>query len=140
MDKLTSLHRSWNMSRIGSKNTKPELLVRKALTKLGIRYRLHVKSLPGKPDVVLRKYSTVIFINGCFWHQHKDCKRSTVPKSNTDYWVPKLTRNIEKQKKDIEALNKLDLDALIIWECEARNKESLLALLKESRIYNESYE
>lgn len=135
MDKLSSLHRSWNMSRIGSKNTKPELLVRKAITELGFRYRLHVKSLPGKPDIVLRKYSTVIFINGCFWHQHKGCKRSTIPKSNTSYWLPKLKRNIEKQKADIEALNKQGYNTLIIWECEVKNKDNLVTLLKKSQIY-----
>jgi len=137
MDKITSDRRSWNMSRIGSKNTKPELLVRRALTELGVRYRLHVKSLPGKPDAVLRKYRTVIFINGCFWHQHKGCKKSVIPKSNTEYWIPKLKRNVDKQKKDIKTLNKFGLGAIILWECEVDNKKSLMTLLKNCTIYKQ---
>lgn len=131
MDKITPDQRSRNMSKIGSKNTKPELLIRKVLTELGFRYRLHAKNLQGKPDIVLRRYRTVIFINGCFWHQHEGCKRSSTPKSNTEYWIPKLTRNKAKQKKDIKALIKSGLNVIILWECEVKNKENLIALLKK---------
>jgi len=119
------------MSRIKSKNTKPEIIVRKVLTKLGYRYRLHVKILPGKPDIVFSKRKLVIFINGCFWHQHQGCKRQSLPKTNTEYWHNKLQRNIEKQKKDIDELISLKWKVTIIWECDTRNEEVLTTSLKE---------
>ena len=97
MDHLTRKRRSWNMSRIRSKGTAPEIAVRKSLTRLGWRYRLHSPKLAGKPDVIISKAGTIIFINGCFWHQHKGCKRQAMPKANKSYWLPKLKRNIQKQ-------------------------------------------
>lgn len=109
------------MSRIRSKNTKLESRVRKALTSLGIRYRLHSKLLLGKPDIVIKSRRTAIFINGCFWHQHSGCKRCTMPKSNQEYWTKKLARNVEKQKNDTEQLKKDGWIVLKIWECEAKN-------------------
>lgn len=125
MDHLTKKHRSWNMSRIRSRDTAPEKIVRKALTKLGWRYRLHSKKLLGKPDVVIPKIKTAIFINGCFWHQHKGCKRQTMPKANIKYWKPKLKRNVEKQKKDIMQLKKDGWKVNIIWECETKNEKNV---------------
>ena len=125
-DVFTPRKRSQIMSRITSKDTSPETLVRSALHKAGYRYGLHVSDLPGKPDVVLRKYKTVIFINGCFWHQHKGCKRSSVPKTSQEYWIPKLERNVEKQKIDLKELKKLGWKVLIIWECEAKSDIKLL--------------
>ena len=101
MDKLSKEKRSQNMAKIRSKNTAPEILVRKELTKQGWKYRLHSSNLPGKPDVVIAKIKTAIFINGCFWHQHKDCKRRSMPKTNIEYWSKKFDGNIQKQKKHI---------------------------------------
>ena len=109
--------RSHNMSRIRSKNTKPELLVRKFLFANGFRYRLHNKLLPGKPDIVLKKYRIVIFIHGCFWHKHKNCKYAFVPASNTHYWLPKLDKNVEKDVIAIKELRRLKWKVLVIWEC-----------------------
>lgn len=125
MDNLTKEQRKFCMSKIRSKGTQPEKILRKLLTQMGWRYRLHVKKLPGKPDIVIPKIKTVIFINGCFWHQHKGCKWQTMPKSNLRYWKNKLKRNIEKQREDIKKLKKEDWKVKIIWECETK-KERLL--------------
>jgi len=130
MDHLTKKRRSWNMSRIRSKDTAPEKEVRRILTKLGWRYRLHSKKLYGKPDIVITKIDTVFFINGCFWHQHKGCKRKTMPKANIKYWKPKLKRNIEKQKKDVIQLKKDGWKVHIIWECETKDEKSLSKKLR----------
>ena len=125
MDDRSKTQRSLNMSRIKSKNTVPEKAVRKIITELGWRYRLHSARLPGKPDIVIHKNQTVIFTNGCFWHQHRDCKRQTKPKTNVRYWLPKLERNVEKQKSDIKKLKRLGWNVHIIWECETKNHEQL---------------
>jgi DNA mismatch endonuclease (patch repair protein) len=113
------------MSRIRNKNTKPEITVRKTLTKLGFRYRLHVSKLPGKPDIVISKAKKIIFINGCFWHQHKNCTRQAMPKANIEYWKPKLHRNIEKQEQDIKSLKKSGWRVYKIWECQTKNEQKL---------------
>ena len=119
------------MSRIRSKNTKPELIVRKALTDLGMRYRLHDKKIPGKPDIVNRKNNFVIFINGCFWHQHKGCKRSNTPKSNTEYWIKKLERNVNKQDADIVELEGIGLNVFTIWECQTKDEHTITEIVEE---------
>ena len=111
------------MTRIRSKNTKPEMLVRKALTNKKIRYRLHVKKLAGQPDIVIPKLKTAIFINGCFWHQHKNCKYSVMPKTNIIYWKPKLERNIEKQTQEVEKLKQEGWKIHVFWECQLKNLE-----------------
>lgn len=121
MDNLTKKQRSFCMSRIRSKNTKPELLVRRILSKYGIRCRLNSSKLPGKPDILIPSKKSVIFINGCFWHQHKDCKKKTMPKTNKDYWSAKLQRNVDKQKQDIINLRKHKIKVLIVWECQVKN-------------------
>ena len=121
VDHLSLEKRSWNMSRIRSKNTKPELIVRKMLHNSGIRYRLHAKDLPGKPDLSNKSKGFAIFVNGCFWHQHEGCKRANIPKSNKDYWVPKLERNVNRQKDNIQSLHDMGMKAHIIWECEVKN-------------------
>lgn len=118
------------MTRITSKNTRPEKIVRQILTKQGWRYRLHSRKLPGKPDIVISKIKTIIFINGCFWHQHKGCKRQAMPKSNLGYWRKKLKRNIEKQKQDIKELKKAGWKVVIFWECEIKNEKKLSKKLK----------
>ena len=111
--------RSMNMSHIRSKNTKPEELVRKFLFSQGFRYRKNVKTLPGCPDIVLPKYKTVIFVNGCFWHKH-DCPRFVWPSSNQEYWVPKITANVERDKKNYLLLQNSGWNVVIVWECELK--------------------
>lgn len=132
-DKHSKEVRSYNMSRIKGKNTKPEMLVRKYLHANGFRYRLHSKNLPGKPDIVLQKYKTVIFVNGCFWHGHSDCKYFIVPKTNTDFWMNKITGNITNDSKVIQALKKFGWKVIIVWECELKNnkvEKTLTTLIK----------
>lgn len=115
--------RSYNMSRIKSKNTKPEILVRKFLFSKGFRYRLHVKNLPGKPDIVLPKYKTIIFINGCFWHGHENCKYNVIPKTRTDWWVQKIMDTQTRDQFAKKELEKLGWNAIIIWTCEIKDKK-----------------
>ena len=112
--------RSYNMSRIKGKDTKPEMIVRKFLFSKGFRYRLHVKSLPGKPDIVLPKYKTVIFIHGCFWHGHDGCKYFVVPKSRTEWWLNKIIGNISNDNRNNELLKLEGWRVLIIWECDLK--------------------
>ena len=123
-DHLTPDKRSWNMSRIRSKNTKPELIVRKVLHNSGIRYRLHARNLPGKPDLSNKSKKFAIFVNGCFWHQHKGCKRASIPKSNTDYWIPKLEKNVNRLKENLKTLDTMGYRTAVIWECEVNDLEN----------------
>lgn len=120
MDWQTPQQRSYNMSQIGSKATKPELIVRHWLWNHGYRYRLNVKSVPGKPDIVLRKYRTAIFVNGCFWHGHEGCKKYTVPKSNTDFWITKIQRNRKRDQEEYKALQNAGWQVVVIWECQLK--------------------
>ena len=126
--------RSYNMSRIRSGNTRPELLVRQYLHSKGFRYRLHNKNLPGRPDLVLKKYNSVIFVHGCFWHSHENCKYSNLPKSNRSYWESKLKRNKERDKITNNKLKALGWRVLTVWECELRRdkREPTLRQLKEN--------
>jgi DNA mismatch endonuclease (patch repair protein) len=121
---MTDVHsketRSYNMSRIRSKDTKPELLVRKFLHKNGFRYRLHVKDLPGKPDIVLPKYKTVIFIHGCFWHGHEGCKYYVVPKTRTEWWLNKIGTNTTNDANAENFLKNAGWNIIKIWECELK--------------------
>lgn len=112
--------RSYNMSQIKGKNTKPEMLVRKFLFAHGYRYKLHDKKLPGKPDIVLPKYKTVIFVHGCFWHGHTNCKYYVVPKTNTDWWLNKINRNIANDAKAVKALKKDGWKIITVWECKLK--------------------
>ncbi len=112
--------RSYNMSKIKGKDTKPEIIVRKFLFSKGFRYRLHNKKLPGTPDIVLPKYKTVIFINGCFWHGHEGCKYYVIPKTRTDWWLNKINRNIEKDKENKIKLTDLGWKIVEIWECKLK--------------------
>ena len=118
MDKLDPSRRSRNMGRIRSKNTKPEVSVRKVLTRLGYRYRLHVKDLPGKPDLVFSKRKAVIFVHGCFWHQHGQCREGRMPASRRDYWVPKLSTNVSRDQEHEAALVALGWKVMTVWDCE----------------------
>ena len=123
MDFMTKEHRSWNMSRIRSMNTKPEMLVRSFLHKNGFRFRLHVKNLPGHPDIVLPRYKTVIEVRGCFWHRHPRCKKATTPLSNTEFWQTKFKQNIERDKLNKKKLKALGWNLIVVWECETKKKK-----------------
>jgi DNA mismatch endonuclease, patch repair protein len=129
-DTVSKEQRSLNMSLIRSKNTKPEVFVRSVLHHLGFRFRKNVKTLPGKPDIVLPKYKTAIFVHGCFWHQHNGCKRSTIPKSNIDYWKPKLIGNTQRDIQHKSELKKLGWNVFVIWECETKKADELIEKLK----------
>lgn len=114
--------RSDIMSKISGKETKPEILVRKFLFSRGYRFRKNAKELPGKPDIVLPKYKTVIFVHGCFWHGHS-CKRGALPESNRDFWQEKINKNIERDSRNILQLKEKGWSVIIIWQCEMKNKE-----------------
>lgn len=120
MDRLSREKRSWNMSRIKSKDTKIEIMARKYLFAKGFRYRKNDKRFPGKPDIVLPKYKTAIFINGCFWHMHCGCKYGRLPKSNVDYWKEKLEKNVENDSSHIQQIKDMGWNVIIIWECELK--------------------
>lgn len=121
MDNHSKEVRSYNMSRIRSTNSKPEEIVRKYLFANGFRYRKNDKRYPGKPDIVLPKYKTVIFVHGCFWHMH-DCGRFVWPTSNEEYWKTKIARNIERDKSNVTALEQAGWNVLVVWECELKKK------------------
>ncbi len=125
MNKAT---RSYTMSRIRKTNTKPELLVRRYLFKNGFRYRLYNKNLPGNPDIVLPKYKTIIFVNGCFWHAHTDCKHNKMPKSREEYWVPKIMKNVERDKENKIKLEKIGWRIITVWECKLEKGKRYMTL------------
>ena len=120
-----SEQRSRNMSAIKQKNTKPEIAVRKLLHSLGYRFRLHSKGLPGSPDIVLPKYKTVIFVHGCFWHRHENCKYASTPKTRKEFWNKKFTENKKRDSEIQEKIKILDWRSVVIWECETKNIENL---------------
>lgn len=120
-DRLTKEQRSWNMAQIRSKDTHPEVLVRSMLHRAGYRFRKNVKNLPGKPDIVLPKYRTVIFVHGCFWHRHKGCKYTTTPKTNKAFWKEKFERNVANDKKHARELRRLGWEVVTVWECQLKN-------------------
>jgi DNA mismatch endonuclease, patch repair protein len=117
-DSLTKERRSWNMSRIRAENTRPEVIVRSILHRLGYRFRLHVRKLPGRPDIVLPKLKMIIFVHGCFWHRHPSCKYAYTPKSRVDFWQTKFLQNIKRDTEVLEQLKGLGWKVKIIWECQ----------------------
>lgn len=121
--------RSRLMSKIGPRNTKPELALRSMLHRAGFRFRLHVKDLPGKPDIVLPKYRTVIFVHGCFWHRHRGCRFATTPSSNEAFWRSKFSENVERDKRKTRALRRLGWDVLTVWECEVTQPQTIQRIL-----------
>ncbi len=125
MDLWSKDKRSQVMSRILAKNTKPEQIVRKMLTALGYRYYLHIKELPGKPDIVLTKHNAVIFVHGCFWHLH-NCRDGTIPKTRMNYWEEKLRKNQERDRKHSKVLRKQGWKVLTLWECEIEKRPQLV--------------
>jgi len=131
MDKLSSEKRSWNMSRIRHKNTRPEIIVRSVIHNLGYRFRLNRRDLPGCPDIVLPKYSTVIFVDGCYWHRHRGCKKSTTPKTNTEFWEAKFKANKERDRKVRKELKSIGWNIVTVWECKTVDQDELSQYLKK---------
>lgn len=125
VDRLSKEKRSWNMSRIHSKDTKPEVQVRSTLHRMGYRFRLHRRDLPGIPDIVLLKYKTVIFVHGCFWHRHKGCKYAYMPKSRVKFWQKKFSENIDRDRRHQKQLRQLGWKVCIVWECDIDNDQEL---------------
>jgi len=129
-DRISKEHRSWNMSRIRSTNTRPELIVRLLLHKMGYRFRLHRKDLPAKPDIVIPKFKTVIFVHGCFWHKHKRCVDGHIPASNRNYWKSKIDSNVKRDKKNLKELKKMGWSVLVIWECQCKNANKIINIIE----------
>ena len=134
VDIISEERRSWNMSRIRSKNTKPEMVVRSMLHRMGFRFRLHDRKLPGNPDIVLPRYKTVIFVHGCFWHRHPGCSYTYTPKSRVEFWEVKFQKNINNDQGNIRVLRESGWQVKVIWECETRDiytlAETIVAFLK----------
>ena len=139
-DTLTKEKRSWNMSRIKGKDTSIEIQVRKYLFSHGYRYRKNVANLPGKPDIVLPKYHTCIFVNGCFWHKHEGCKYFVWPKSNEQFWRDKINRNVERDQKQHKELEAMGWRVIVVWECELKKnrKNNTLGRLEKQIVQVES--
>lgn len=138
-DNLTPEKRSWNMSMVKSKDTKPEMRVRKKMHALGYRFRLHDKKLPGHPDIILKKYKTVIFVHGCFWHRHPGCPNTRAPKSRIDYWEEKFAKNIERDRKIWSELISMGWNVGVIWECETKDENQLacriMTIMNQAPVY-----
>ncbi|HIW00280.1 MAG TPA: DNA mismatch endonuclease Vsr [Candidatus Desulfovibrio intestinipullorum] len=122
--------RSRMMAGIHSKDTQPELIVRKWLHAHGYRFRLHKKELPGKPDIVLPRYHSVIFVHGCFWHRHEHCRYATTPGTNSEWWMKKFQKNVERDKKVMKELEEMGYHILVIWECEIKDKSYIEKTVK----------
>jgi len=117
-DRLTQEHRSWLMSRVRGKDTKPEWILRSGLHRLGFRYRLRNRKLPGRPDLVFPKYRSVVFVHGCFWHRHRGCSKSSMPKSNTEFWRQKFEQTVERDKRNCRKLRAMGWRVIVVWQCE----------------------
>lgn len=131
-DKISKLHRTWVMSRVKGRDTKPELIARSLLHNLGYRFMVNGprnRELPGKPDIVLPKYRTVVFVHGCFWHRHPHCKIATTPKSNQNYWLPKFRENAVRDCRNQKAIREAGWNVIVIWECELKDLEAVAARL-----------
>lgn len=131
MDIVSKKQRSENMSRIRGKNTKPEMVLRSLLHRAGFRFRIHVKKLPGTPDIVLTKYKTVIQVHGCFWHHHEGCSETTTPKTHQSFWKEKFARTVERDSEQKAELELLGWNVLIVWECELKkNPDKVLQIIR----------
>jgi DNA mismatch endonuclease (patch repair protein) len=129
VDQLSPQARSANMSRVRSKDTQPELRVRRLLHRAGYRFRLHRRDLPGSPDIVLPRYRTAIFVHGCFWHGHEGCRRSKLPATRTDFWRAKIDRNRTRDEANARALGSLGYQVVTLWECELRSDQQIIDLI-----------
>ncbi|WP_337995906.1 very short patch repair endonuclease [Oleispirillum naphthae] len=125
MDRFPADKRHAIMRAVKGKNTKPELIVRRMLHRLGFRFRLHRPDLPGRPDVYLPKHRTAIFVNGCFWHGHEGCKRATIPATRTEFWAAKISANKERDRKTVASLEQVGIRVLVVWTCEMRDESML---------------
>ena len=136
-DKISKEQRSKNMSSIRSRDTGPEKLLRSILHRMGFRFRICRKDLPGKPDIVLSRYRTVIFVNGCFWHRHNGCRDAKIPKTNTEFWLSKLNANVERDIRVQDQLESLGWNILVVWACEIKNNnvDNLKKRLKAKIIF-----
>lgn len=131
MDRISSAKRSEVMSRVRGSNTKPEVQVRSFLHHLGYRFRLHQRGLPGRPDIVLPRYRTVIFVHGCFWHQHPGCSKATLPGTNAEEWAAKLNRNVERDKENLGTLQALGWKVATVWECDLKTTAAVISSLSQ---------
>lgn len=130
-DHVKPERRSQIMRAVKSKNTGPERIVRSAAHRMGLRFRLYRKDLPGKPDLVFAKWKTVIFVNGCFWHRHKGCAKAGIPKSNVQFWKDKFDANVKRDQENCRSLKKLGWKVVVIWQCEVKNIDAATAILKQ---------
>lgn len=129
-DVFTRDKRRWIMSRVKGADTRPEKLVRSLLHRMGYRFQLHVKQLPGRPDIVLPKHHKIVLVNGCFWHGHRNCGRATRPASNVAFWDKKIDGNIKRDRRNLSALRSLGWRVLVVWECETRDRPKLIRKLR----------
>lgn len=139
MKKNKPMTRSENMARVKNKNTKPEIFLRKLLWHRGFRYRVNYKNLPGSPDIYLPKYKAAIFVNGCFWHMHENCKYSSIPKSNYDFWKNKFERNVERDKKNYDKLESMGIKVIVVWGCAIKQmvKDQVTVVERIDNLINE---
>jgi DNA mismatch endonuclease (patch repair protein) len=137
VDRLSKDERSRNMGAVRGRNTGPEMLVRQAAHHFGLRFRLHSCALPGRPDLVFPKWRTVIFVNGCFWHQHRGCKRAKRPKSNVQFWREKLRRNVARDRENSSLLKRMGWSVFVIWQCEVPDQDRAKAAVRAiSRLFD----
>ena len=129
VDHISPERRSWLMSRVKSKHTNPELAVRQAAHAIGLRFRLHRHDLPGCPDLVFPKHRVAVFVHGCFWHRHPECPKTSMPKSNTQYWEGKFAANVERDRRILDQLSDANWSTHVIWECETKNRQHLAILI-----------
>ena len=127
--------RSENMARVKNKNTQPEVYLRKLLWHMGFRYRLNYKNLPGSPDIYIPKYKAAIFVNGCFWHMHENCKYASIPKNNHDFWKSKLEGNVQRDKQNYIKLESMGIDVIVVWGCEIKQMMKDKMIEKEKTDY-----
>lgn len=131
VDSLTAERRSWNMSRIRSRDTRPERALRSMLHRAGFRFRLHDRSLPGTPDIVMKKHRAVILVHGCYWHRHEGCRNATTPSTRTDFWQAKFSATVARDERNLEALAELGWNPIVVWECDVKNRpDDVIAKIK----------
>lgn len=134
-DNLSPVQRSRLMSKVSGRDTKPEIIVRQFLFRQGFRYRINVRTLPGSPDIVMKRYKTIVFVHGCFWHGHKSCRAAKLPKTHIEFWQEKREKNLERDARIVKELKSMGWAVIVVWECEIKNKTKrgsrLPNLLKE---------